>query len=45
MHTHLSQAYINRYNFEPVPICGAVDEPAHCTFALHVDKVGQPLTS
>ena len=33
------QAYIDRYNFEHVPICGAVDEHAHCTFALHVDKV------
>ena len=33
------QAYIDRYNFEHVPIAGAVDEHAHCTFALHVDKV------
>lgn len=36
------QAYIDRYNFEHVPICGAVDEHAHCTFALHVDKQVSP---
>ncbi|CAL8471481.1 g11023 [Coccomyxa elongata] len=32
------QAYIDRYNYEHVPICGAVDEHSNVAFSFHVDK-------
>lgn len=38
-----SQAYIDRYNYEHIPICGAVDEPSHVAFSFHVDKVPCPM--
>lgn len=34
-----AQAYIDRYSYEHVPICGAVDEHSNVAFSFHVDKV------
>ena len=34
-----AQAYIDRYSYEHVPICGAVDEHSNVSFSFHVDKV------
>lgn len=34
-----TQAYIDRYSYEHVPICGAVDEHSNVAFSFHVDKV------
>ena len=35
----MTQAYIDRYSYEHVPVMGAVDEHANVAFSLHVDKV------